>query len=58
MELSQLLYWLIIAFILLDAAIALWLTTLEIKASKWPVPKILEGLYDISARKPLALAGG
>ena len=46
MELSQLLYWLIIAFILMDAAIALWLTTLEIKASKWPVPKILEGLYD------------
>ena len=46
MELSQVLYWLIIAFVLVDFVIEIWLTALNIKASKWPVPKVLEGLYD------------
>ena len=46
MELSQILHWLIIAFILADFAIETWLTVLIVKASKWPVPKVLEGLYD------------
>ena len=46
MTLSQLYYWLIIAFMVADFVIGLWLTALNIKASKWPVPKVLEGLYD------------
>lgn len=46
MNTSQLLFWLIIAFMLADFGIGLWLTTLTVKASKWPVPKVLEGLYD------------
>lgn len=43
---TQLLYWLIIAFMVADFVAGLWLTALNIKASKWPVPKVLEGLYD------------
>ena len=46
MTLSQFLYWAIIAFIVADFGIGLWLTLLNAKASKWPVPKVLEGLYD------------
>ena len=46
MTLSQFLYWAIIAFIVADFAIGLWLTILNAKASTWPVPKVLEGLYD------------
>ena len=46
MDWSQVFYWAIIAFIVLDFAISIWLTHLNAKASKWPVPKVLEGLYD------------
>lgn len=46
MTLSQILYWAIIAFMLADFGIGLWLTLLNIKASRWPIPKVLEGLYD------------
>lgn len=46
MQTYQILYWLIIAFIVMDFAISLWLTALNVKASKWPIPKVLEGLYD------------
>ena len=46
MTLSQILYWAIIAFMLADFCIGLWLTLLNIKASRWPIPKVLEGLYD------------
>lgn len=42
----QILFWLIIAFILVDFAIGIWLTMLNVKASKWPIPKVLEGMYD------------
>ena len=46
MTLSQLYYWLIIAFMVADFTISLCLTLLNIKAARWPVPKVLEGLYD------------
>jgi len=46
MDWSQIIYWAIIACIVIDFAIDIWLTCLSIKASKWPVPKVLEGLYD------------
>lgn len=46
MTIPKILYWLIIAFILIDSGIDLWLTILNVKASKWPIPKVLEGLYD------------
>ena len=46
MVLSQILYWTIIAFILADFCIELTLTYLNVKASKWPIPDILKGLYD------------
>ncbi|MBQ9310131.1 MAG: M48 family metallopeptidase [Bacteroidales bacterium] len=49
MELSQQIYWLIIVFMLADFGIGIWLTALNVKASKWPVPKVLEGLYDDEA---------
>ena len=46
MDWSQIFYWAIIAFIIAEFSIAIWLTHLTVKASKWPVPKVLEGLYD------------
>lgn len=46
MTIPQILYWLIIAFVLADFAIGIWLTMLNVKASKWPIPKVLEGMYD------------
>ncbi len=46
MDTAQLLYWLIIAFILVDFAVDICLTVLNVKASKWPIPNVLEGLYD------------
>lgn len=44
--LSTIFYWAIIIFIIADFSIGIWLTRLNVKASKWPVPKVLEGLYD------------
>lgn len=49
MDWSTVFYWAIIAFIIIDFAIGLWLTALTVKASRWPVPKVLEGLYDEDA---------
>jgi len=46
MNLPQLLYWAIIAFIAADFAVGIALTCLTVKASRWPIPKVLEGLYD------------
>ena len=46
MTTQQILFWLIIAFILFDFVIDIWLTVLNTKASKWPIPKVLEGMYD------------
>ena len=40
------LYWLIIAIVLADFLFSVWLKVLNIRASKNPVPKVLEGLYD------------
>ena len=44
--LSTIFYWAIIIFIIADFSIGIWLTCLNVKASKWPVPTVLEGLYD------------
>jgi STE24 endopeptidase len=58
MDWSQFFYWAIIAFIIVDFAIGIWLTRLSIKASRWPVPKVLEGLYDDEKyRKQQAYSG-
>ena len=46
MNIPAILFWVIIALILADFLMDLWLTLLNVKASKWPVPKVLEGLYD------------
>lgn len=46
MEISQILYWTIIVFLIADFGLEMWLTLLNVKASRWPVPKVLEGLYD------------
>lgn len=43
---ATVLYWLIIAIVLADFLLAVWLKVLNIRASKNPVPKVLEGLYD------------
>ena len=43
---STFLYWAIIAIVLADFFLDLYLSILQIKASKWPIPKVLEGLYD------------
>ena len=40
------LYWLIIAIVIANFVFSVWLQVLSIKASKNPVPKVLEGLYD------------
>ena len=43
---SSFLFWAIIAIVLADFFLEIYLQALQIKASKWPVPKVLEGLYD------------
>ena len=43
---STLLYWLIISIVLADFIFGVWLQVLSIRASKNPIPKVLEGLYD------------
>lgn len=43
---ATVLYWLIIAIVLADFLFGVWLQVLSIRASKNPVPKVLEGLYD------------
>ena len=42
---STVLYWLIIAIVITDFLFGVWLLLLSIKASKNPIPKVLEGLY-------------
>lgn len=40
------LYWLIIAIVIANFIFTVWLQALSIRASKNPIPKVLEGLYD------------
>ena len=40
------LYWLVIAIVLAEFVYSSWLTVLNIKASRWPVPDLLKDLYD------------
>lgn len=44
-------YWIIILIILLEFAYNLTLRRLNIKASRQPIPKVLEGIYDEAAYK-------
>ena len=40
------LYWIIITIVLADFIFGVWLQVLSIQASKSPIPKVLQGLYD------------
>lgn len=43
---AEALYWLVIAIVLAEFVYSTWLTLLNIKASRWPVPDLLKDLYD------------
>ena len=43
---SEGLYWLVICIVLAEFLYSTWLTLLNIKASHWPVPVLLQDLYD------------
>jgi STE24 endopeptidase len=43
---AEALYWLVIAIVLAEFVYSTWLTLLNIKASRWPVPDLLKDIYD------------
>lgn len=43
---SEGLYWLVICIVLAEYLYSTWLTLLNIKASRWPVPDLIKDLYD------------
>ena len=43
---SEGLYWLVIGIVLAEYLYSTWLTLLNIKASRWPIPDLLKDLYD------------
>lgn len=43
---SEGLYWLVICIVLAEYLYSTWLTLLNIKASRWPVPDLITDLYD------------
>lgn len=43
---AEALYWLVIAIVLAEFVYSTWLTLLNIKASRWPIPDLLKDIYD------------